>query len=130
VVALEGAATGTPERALSSADAAMYRVKAAGRGGWQLDATAAEPRRGDGEQLAKRTRQLAVANAVGARLAGMTDVQAIADATVEELRRAFGYHLCAVIRLRPDDRVEAIAVRGTHSTRSSCAAGANPATKG
>ena len=53
-----------------------------------------------GEQLAKRSRQLALANALGARLAGMNDVQAIAETTVEELRRAFGYHLSAVVRVR------------------------------
>jgi GAF domain-containing protein len=87
----------------------MYRAKAAGRAVWRVD-------RGDtpgvGEQLAKLSRQLALANTVGARLAGLTDVKAIAEATVEELRRAFGYHLSAVIRLRPDDMVEAVAVRG------------------
>ena len=113
-VMLGRAGTGTAERALSSADAAMYRVKAAGRGGWQIDGTPAASRREVGEQLAKASRQLAVANAVGARLAGMDDAKAIAEATVEELQRAFGYHLSAVIRLRPDDRVEAVAVRGAH----------------
>jgi hypothetical protein len=46
---------------------------------------------GVGEQLAKRSRQLALANALGARLAGMSDVQTIAETTIEELRRAFGY---------------------------------------
>jgi diguanylate cyclase (GGDEF)-like protein/PAS domain S-box-containing protein len=111
-VLLGGAATGTAERALSSADAAMYRVKAAGRGGWRIDDAPAAGRREVGEQLAKRSRQLAVANVVGARLAGMDDAHEIAEATVEELRRAFGYHLSALIRLRPDDRVEAMAVRG------------------
>ena len=50
------------------------------------------------ERLRKRTRQLGLANALGARLAGMTDVQGILEATVEELHRAFGYFLCAVIR--------------------------------
>jgi len=66
-----------------------------------------------GVQLAKRSRQLALANALGARLDGMTDLHEIADATVEELHRAFGYHLCAVIRVREDDRVDALAVRGS-----------------
>jgi diguanylate cyclase (GGDEF)-like protein len=108
-----GPLTGTAERALELADASMYEVKAAGRGAWRLHADTA-PAPGVREQLAKRSRQLAVANALGARLAGMTDVRAIAEATVEELRRAFGYHLSAVIRLRPDDHVEAIAVRGAH----------------
>jgi GAF domain-containing protein len=45
-------------------------------------------------------------------VAGLNDVAAIADITAEELRRAFGYHLCAVIRARDDDCVEALAVRG------------------
>jgi diguanylate cyclase (GGDEF)-like protein len=108
-VALAGAATGTAERALARADASMYRAKEAGRAAWRIDG---DDGPGVGEQLAKRSRQLALANALGARLAGMSDVQAIAEATVEELRRAFGYHLTAVIRVRPDDRVEAAAVRG------------------
>lgn len=45
-------------------------------------------------------------------MAGLNDVAAIADITAGELRRAFGYHLCAVIRVRDDDCVEALAVRG------------------
>ena len=63
------------------------------------------------ERLRKRTRQLGLANALGARLAGMTDVEAILDATVEELHRAFGYFLCAVVRDQ-GGRVNAAAVRG------------------
>jgi len=63
------------------------------------------------ERLRKRTRQLALANALGARLAGMTDVQAILEATVEELHRAFGYFLCAAVR-DEDGMVSAAAVRG------------------
>ena len=60
-----------------------------------------------------RSRQLAVANALGSRLAGMSDIQLIAEATVEELHRAFGYHMCAVIRVREDEQVDALAVRGS-----------------
>lgn len=63
------------------------------------------------ERLRKRTRQLGLANALGARLAGMTDVEAILDATVEELHRAFGYFMCAVLHDR-DGRISAVAVRG------------------
>jgi diguanylate cyclase (GGDEF)-like protein/PAS domain S-box-containing protein len=115
VMALAGAVTGTAERALARADAALYEAKAAGRGGWRVDAST---RPGGavalGTQLAKRDRQLALANALGGRLAGISDLRAIADITVEELRRAFGYHLCAIIRLRDDDQVEALAVRGAH----------------
>jgi GAF domain-containing protein len=66
-----------------------------------------------GVQLAKRSRQLALANALGARLDGMTDLREIAEATVEELHRAFGYHMCAVVRVREDERVDALAVRGS-----------------
>ncbi|MDX6664884.1 MAG: hypothetical protein QOG68_1090 [Solirubrobacteraceae bacterium] len=64
------------------------------------------------ERLQKRTRQLVLANALGARLAGMQDAASIVGAAVEELHRAFGYYLCAVIKLREDDFVEAVALRG------------------
>ena len=64
------------------------------------------------ERLRKRSRQLALANALGARLAAMTEAQAIMDAAAEELHRAFGYYLVSVVRVRPDDRVEAAALRG------------------
>ena len=63
------------------------------------------------QRLRKRTRQLGLANELGARLAGMTDVDGILEATVEELHRAFGYFLCAVVR-DEDGRVSAAAVRG------------------
>ena len=60
-------------------------------------ATGPTPRRVD-ERLRKRTRQLALANALGARLAAMTDVDEILEAAVDELHRAFGYFL---LRGRP-----------------------------
>jgi diguanylate cyclase (GGDEF)-like protein len=63
------------------------------------------------ERLRKRTRQLALANQLGARLAAMTDVEAILEAAVEELHGAFGYYLCAAVRLRDDDHVESVAER-------------------
>ncbi len=53
-----------------------------------------------------------LANALGERLAGMNDVDEIAGGAVDELHRAFGYYLCAVLRLRDDDFVEGVAVRG------------------
>ncbi len=118
VVPLSGAAGASVDRALQYADDAMYAAKAAGRDRWQL-AHSQEPVPGEGAavqmgvQLAKRSRQLALANALGARLHGMTDLREIAEATVEELHRAFGYHMCAVIRVREDDRVDALAVRGS-----------------
>jgi diguanylate cyclase (GGDEF)-like protein len=61
------------------------------------------------DRLRKRTRQLALANALGARLAAMTDPREITTAAVEELHRAFGYYLCAVIRIRADGYVEGAA---------------------
>jgi hypothetical protein len=39
----------------------------------------------------------------------MTDPREITDAAVEELNRAFGYYLCAVIRIRDDGYVEGAA---------------------
>ena len=56
------------------------------------------------EPLRKRTRQLALANALGARLAEMTGVDEIAAAASEEVCRTFGYTTCAVIP-RDDPRV-------------------------
>ncbi|MEO6496903.1 MAG: GAF domain-containing protein [Solirubrobacteraceae bacterium] len=69
------------------------------------------------ERLQKRTRQLVLANALGARLAGMQDVGGIVTAAVDELHRAFGYFLCAVIRLREDGFVEGASLRGAAFTR-------------
>jgi diguanylate cyclase (GGDEF)-like protein/PAS domain S-box-containing protein len=117
VVPLSGPAGASVDRALQSADDAMYVAKAAGRDGWQL-AHSLEPAPAAGAaqmgvQLAKRSRQLALANVLGARLDGMTGLREIAEAAVEELHRAFGYHMCAVIRVRQDDRVDALAVRGS-----------------
>jgi diguanylate cyclase (GGDEF)-like protein/PAS domain S-box-containing protein len=117
VVPLSGPAGASVDRALQCADDAMYAAKAAGRDRWLLAHSQDPDPSGSatqmGVQLAKRSRQLALANALGARLDGMTDLVEIAEATVEELHRAFGYHLCAVIRVREDDRVEALAVRGS-----------------
>jgi diguanylate cyclase (GGDEF)-like protein len=115
VVPLSGAAGASVDRALQCADDAMYAAKAAGRDQWLLahsqDPAPVETTGQMVVQLAKRSRQLALANALGARLDGMTDLVEIAEATVEELHRAFGYHLCAVIRVREDDHVEALAMR-------------------
>jgi diguanylate cyclase (GGDEF)-like protein/PAS domain S-box-containing protein len=117
VVPLSGPAGASVDRALQSADDAMYLAKAAGRDRWQLahsqDPAPAAGVTQMGVQLAKRSRQLALANALGARLDGMTELREIAEATVEELHRAFGYHMCAVIRVRQDERVDALAVRGS-----------------
>ncbi|MGI8750446.1 MAG: GAF domain-containing protein [Thermoleophilaceae bacterium] len=64
------------------------------------------------ERLRTRTRQLALANALGTRLVGMTEPDAILDAAVDELHRAFGYYMCAIVRIREDDYVESVAGRG------------------
>ena len=49
------------------------------------------------EPLRKRTRQLALANALGARLAEMTVVEEIAAAAAHEICKAFGFTACAVV---------------------------------
>jgi diguanylate cyclase (GGDEF)-like protein len=64
------------------------------------------------ERLRTRTRQLSLANALGTRLSAMTDPRQILDAAVEELHRAFGYYLCAIVRIREDNYVESVARRG------------------
>ena len=71
------------------------------------------------ERLRVRTKHLSLANALGSRLAAMTDVLEILDATVEELQQGFGYFSVIVVRLRDDDLVEAAARRGMmHDPRS------------
>jgi diguanylate cyclase (GGDEF)-like protein len=64
------------------------------------------------ERLRLRTRQLSLANAIGTRLSAMTDPEEIIGAAVDELNRAFGYFLCAIVRIREDNYVEAVASRG------------------
>jgi HD-GYP domain-containing protein (c-di-GMP phosphodiesterase class II) len=64
------------------------------------------------QRLRKRTRQLAIASGLGARLAALNNVDEICAAAVDELKRAFGYYLCAVIEMRPDGYVYARSVRG------------------
>jgi diguanylate cyclase (GGDEF)-like protein/PAS domain S-box-containing protein len=117
VVPLSGAAGASVDRALQSADDAMYAAKAAGRDRWEMAHSRAPGSRDRTVQisveLAKRSRQMALANALGARLDGLSDIREIAEATVDELHRAFGYHMCAVIRIRDDERVHALAVRGS-----------------
>jgi diguanylate cyclase (GGDEF)-like protein/PAS domain S-box-containing protein len=134
VVPLSGPAGASVDRALQSADDAMYVAKAAGRDGWQLahsqDPAPAAGAAQMGVQLAKRSRQLALANVLGARLDGMTELREIAEATVEELHRAFGYHLCAVIRVRQDDRVDALAVRGSPFVALAMREWSQPASEG
>ncbi|MEX2413592.1 MAG: sensor domain-containing diguanylate cyclase, partial [Thermoleophilaceae bacterium] len=82
------------------------------------------------ERLRLRTRQLALANALGTRLSAMTDPQEILDAAVEELHRAFGYFLCAIVRVRGDGYVEAVARRGEMLPRAGGATPAQPRVAG
>jgi diguanylate cyclase (GGDEF)-like protein len=70
------------------------------------------------EPLRKRSRQLALANSLGARLAELTRVEEIVEVAVDELHSAFGYLLCAVVE-RPDDGAPVIrALRGQSAARS------------
>jgi diguanylate cyclase (GGDEF)-like protein len=64
------------------------------------------------DRLRKRSRQLAAANALGAQLAAMTDVDSILEAAVTELHRAFGFFFVAVVCIRGDGTVQASAMRG------------------
>ena len=64
------------------------------------------------ERLRRRSRQLSLANRVGSRLAAMTDPGSIAEAAAEELHHAFGYALCALVRLEADGAVTLAAATG------------------
>ncbi len=66
------------------------------------DAPAPDP---EHTRLQKRTRQLALASDLGARLAAMTDVVDITEAAVAELHREFGFYLCSAVKIREDDFV-------------------------
>ena len=76
-------------------------------GGWP-----ARSGREQTERLGKRTRQLAIANVLGTRLAGMTHPAEILQSAVDELDRALGYTRCGVFRVREDDTVDCAAGRG------------------
>ena len=62
--------------------------------------------------LRKRTRQLALAGTVAARVAALDDEQAIVQAAVDEVQRAFQFALTAMLRVRDDGYVESVAMRG------------------
>jgi diguanylate cyclase (GGDEF)-like protein len=98
-------ASGVPEGFLPDAGGrvAPVRVERQDEGLWPDRA------REQTDRLRKRTRQLVLANALGARLAAMTDPAEIARAAVEELHRAFGFYLCAVVHIRDDGFVEGAA---------------------
>jgi diguanylate cyclase (GGDEF)-like protein len=82
------------------------------------------------ERLRVRTRQLALANALGTRLSAMTDPDEILEAAVDELNRAFGYFLCTIVRIRDDNYVEAVARRGYALPSASGASPAQPRAAG
>ena len=82
------------------------------------------------ERLRVRTRQLALANAIGTRLSAMTDPDEIVTAAVEELERAFGYFLSAIVRIREDNYVEAVAWRGAAQPRGTVPSLAMPRAAG
>jgi diguanylate cyclase (GGDEF)-like protein len=63
-------------------------------------------------ELRKRTRQLALAGTVAARVAVLDDEQEIVEAAVDEIQRAFQFALTAVLRVRKDGYVESLAMRG------------------
>ena len=89
------------------------------------------PGRHQTERLRKRTRQLSLANALGTRLAGMTEAQAIVEAAADELHRAFGYYLCAD-RAHPRRRLRGAAppAGATRSPVWRSRAGPSPASAG
>lgn len=74
---------------------------------------AAQPGRlhGRGGELERRTRELEAAGALGARLAGLTDIASITDAAVDELGERLGFTLCSILRLNQRE-VEIVAARG------------------
>jgi diguanylate cyclase (GGDEF)-like protein len=63
-------------------------------------------------ELRKRTRQLALAGTVAARVAALGDERAIVQAAVDEIQRAFQFALTAILRVRTDGYVESVAMRG------------------
>lgn len=68
-----------------------------------------------GEQ---RTRRLATAGAIGARLSRLLDQQTIADTAISELRHAFDYETVAISQLGLDGLLETIAAAPPASTPS------------
>ena len=107
----EGLATNAPGRMVDdSAAPSPFTAKPAGDPAAVGELSA--PDDGDRDRLERRTRQLRLAGALGARLAAMTDPVDITDAVVDELHREFGYYLCAAVKIRDDDYVFAAAASG------------------
>jgi diguanylate cyclase (GGDEF)-like protein len=94
------------------------------------DAAWPDQGREQAERLRVRTRQLSLANGLGTRLSAMTDPDAIIAAAVEELHRAFGYFVCAIVRVRDDNYVEEVARRGRALPKVGGRAAAQPRAAG
>ncbi len=82
------------------------------------------------ERLRQRTRQLALAGSLVARLATLGDPEEIAEAAVDELNRAFGYFMAAVLRVREDGYIESVAVSGLAFERVGVRRWAQPLSSG
>jgi diguanylate cyclase (GGDEF)-like protein len=91
----------------------------------QWRAAGAEP-----ERLARRHRHLAMANALGTRLAAMTEVDEIVRATVDELHRAFGFYSVVVVAVSDGGMLRALAGRGAPFERLTSSGWEQPADAG
>ncbi len=69
------------------------------------------------ERLRRRTRHIMVTSSVGTRLAAAASELDAAEAVVEELHAAYGWPLCAAVRLTDDGQVETQAARGVLAER-------------
>ena len=73
---------------------------------------AGELAREQAELLRRRSRQLALAGRVAARVAELDDPRQIAEAAAAEIDGAFEYFLTAILRIRDDGRLASAAARG------------------
>src|SRR4051794_2718747 len=64
------------------------------------------------EPLREQARQIDAANALGARIAELTDIDEITEVVTGELAGAFGYALAQVLRCRDEDTLEVLSARG------------------
>jgi len=82
------------------------------------------------ERLARRHRHLAMANALGTRLAAMTEVDEIVRAVVDELHRAFGFYSVVVVQISDGGMLRALGGRGAPFERLSSSGWEQPADGG
>lgn len=109
------------EEILRTADLALYAAKhgggpaGAGRArrqpGMIRRAGEVERLRTGNETLRKQSRQLAVANRLGAKLARLVDAGEICETAVEEIDAEFGFLMCSIVRVS-EDRTELVEVAG------------------